>query len=182
MKPGSQQLGTTVRLALLAVLAALTTVLTRVVQIPVPSTSGYLNFGDIGVLFAGLLLGPIGGIAGGVGSALADLLSPYFYYAPLTLVAKGLEGVVAGFVFRGRSMLPGTNRRLLLALVCGSLVMVSGYLIGETVMAGVLIGWLPSFANALTEVPINILQVTVGSMVAPLALTAANRVLKSSAT
>jgi hypothetical protein len=43
-------------------------------------------------------------------------------------------------------------------------------------------GWLPSFANALTEVPINILQVVVGSIFAPLALTAASRVLKSSAT
>jgi uncharacterized membrane protein len=79
-------------------------------------------------------------------------------------------------------MLPGTNTRLLLALVCGSLVMVSGYLVGETLMAGVLIGYLPSFANALTEVPINILQVTVGSIIAPLALTASNLVLESSAT
>jgi uncharacterized membrane protein len=182
MKPSSQQLSTTVRLALLAILAALTTVLTRVVQIPVPATSGYLNFGDIGVLFAGLLLGPMGGIAGGLGSALADLLSPYFYYAPLTLVVKGLEGAIAGFVFRGTRMLPGTNTRLLLALVCGSLVMVSGYLVGETLMAGLLIGFLPSFANALTEVPINILQVTVGSIIAPLALTASNLVLESSAT
>jgi uncharacterized membrane protein len=176
MEPKSQQLSRTVRLALLAILAALTTVLTRVIQIPLLPTSGYLNFGDIGVLFAGLLLGPIGGVAGGVGSALADLMSPYFYYAPLTLVVKGLEGAIAGFIFRSNRMLPRTGIRLVLALVCGSTAMVLGYLVGETTMGGLLVGWLPSFANALTEVPFNILQVVVGSIIAPLALTAAKLV------
>lgn len=182
MEPSSQQFSTTVRLALLAILAALTTVLTLMIQIPIPATSGVLNFGDIGVFFAGLLLGPVGGIAGGVGSALSDLLSPYFYFAPVTLVAKGLEGTIAGFVFRRSSMLPQTGRRLFLALACGSLIMVSGYLVGETLMWGLQIGWLASFAKALLEVPFNILQVVVGSIFAPLALTAASRVLKSSAT
>jgi uncharacterized membrane protein len=182
MALSTQRLSTTLRLALLAILTALTTVLTKVIQIPLPVTSGVLNFGDIGVFFAGLLLGPIGGIAGGVGSALSDLLGPYFYYAPLTLVVKGFEGTVAGFIFSSSRILSDTRKRLFVALVCGSIVMVSGYLVGETIMAGLLVGWLPAFANALTEVPFNILQVVVGSFFAPLALAGANRVLKSSAT
>jgi uncharacterized membrane protein len=181
MEPKAQQLSKSVQLALLAILTALTTVLTLVIRIHVPATGGYLNFGDIGVFFAGLLLGPVGGIAGGVGSSLADLIG-YPMYAPLTLVVKGLEGTIAGFIFRASRTIPNTKQRLLLALVCGSLIMVLGYLAGETVMFGLQVGWLPSFANALSEVPINILQVVVGSIFAPLALTAASRVLKSSAT
>lgn len=56
---------------------ALTCVLTMAVRIPSP-TKGYLNLGDCAVLFSGWLLGPIyGTVAGGVGSALADLLAGY---------------------------------------------------------------------------------------------------------
>jgi uncharacterized membrane protein len=181
MEPKAQQLSKSAQLALLAILTALTTVLTLVIRIQVPATGGYLNFGDIGVFFAGLLLGPVGGIAGGVGSSLADLIG-YPMYAPLTLVVKGFEGAIAGFVFRASRTIPRTRLRLVLALACGSVIMVSGYLVGETLMFAPVGGWLPSFANALTEVPINILQVVVGSIFAPLALTAASRVLKSSAT
>jgi len=46
-----------------------------------------------------LLFGPIvGGIAGGLGSMLADLILGYAHYAPATLVIKGFEGVVVGFL------------------------------------------------------------------------------------
>ena len=53
-----------IRLALLAILTAMTTVLTMTISIPVPATQGYINLGDACVLLAGLLLGPLGGIAG----------------------------------------------------------------------------------------------------------------------
>lgn len=50
---------------------------------------------------AGLLLGPAGGLAAGVGSALYDLMNPP--YAPefwITLINKGLMGMTAGLVLR----------------------------------------------------------------------------------
>jgi uncharacterized membrane protein len=88
-----------IRLASLAILTALTTVLTMVVSIPIPATQGYINLGDAGVLFAGLLLGPLGGIAGGVGSALADYALGYIHYIPITFFVKGFEGAVTGTIF-----------------------------------------------------------------------------------
>ena len=58
-----------------AVLAALTCVATMVVQIPMPLTKGYVNFGDVLVLTSAWLLGsPWGIAAAGIGSAMADLL------------------------------------------------------------------------------------------------------------
>ena len=58
------------KLVLTALLAALTYVMTRVVQ--VPTVGGYTNLGDSMCLLAGLILGPWYGFA--AGSALADLL------------------------------------------------------------------------------------------------------------
>ena len=41
------------RIASLAILAAVTTVLTRVVQIPLPAR-GYINLGDVAIVFGSL--------------------------------------------------------------------------------------------------------------------------------
>lgn len=87
----------TQKLTLIAMFIALTALATMVIQIPIPATKGYLNIGDTLLICAGLLLGKtVGGIVGGIGSALADILSGYAFYAPITLVVKGLEGYVAG--------------------------------------------------------------------------------------
>ena len=57
----------------LAILMALTTVMTMVIHIPTIGTNGYLNLGDMVVLLAVMLLGKKGGfIVGGLGSGLAD--------------------------------------------------------------------------------------------------------------
>ena len=52
---------------------------------------------------SGLLLGPVGGVASGVGSALYDLTNPA--YAPecwITLITKGVMGLVAGLAMADR--------------------------------------------------------------------------------
>ena len=87
------------KLVLTALLAALTYVMTRVVQ--VPTVGGYTNLGDSMCLLAGLVLGPwYGFAAAGVGSAPVDLLSGYAYYVPGTLVIKGLVALIAAFLVR----------------------------------------------------------------------------------
>ncbi len=84
-----------------ALFAAVVCAATLVIRIPVPATSGYINLGDSMVFVSALLFGArIGGIAGGVGSALADILAGYGWYAPATLIIKGTEGFVAGHVSR----------------------------------------------------------------------------------
>jgi len=73
------------------------TVITYLIKIPLPS-KGYFNFGDIAVVFSGLFLGWRGGaVAGGIGSALADIVGGFAVFSPLTLLAKGLEGMICGF-------------------------------------------------------------------------------------
>ena len=134
----SEQLGSrkglqTKDIVLCGILMALTTVMTMIVQIPVIGAHGYVNMGDTVVLFTALYLGKKeGAIVGGLGSALADLISGYGVYAPVTLIAKGLEGFVCGLI---ADKVSGRAGRIIGTLVGGT-IMVTGYFIGEIFMYG----------------------------------------------
>ena len=85
-------------LVMAGLFAALGCAATMVLQVPSP-TGGYLNLGDAVVLLGAYLLGPVyGAVAGGVGPALADLLSGYTAYVPGTLVIKGAFGAAASTI------------------------------------------------------------------------------------
>ncbi len=84
-----------------AVFAGVVCAATLIIRIPVPATSGYINLGDSMVFVSALLFGArIGGFAGGVGSAIADIMGGYGSWAPFTLIIKGTEGYVAGHISR----------------------------------------------------------------------------------
>jgi len=142
-------------IALAAILIALTTVFTLVIRVPITATGGYLNFSDAVIYFASFTFGPwIGLIAGGIGTGLADLLGGFAAFAPLSLLAHGLEGLVAGAIAQEKTPL-----RLILGWLAGTIVMVGIYFLGEGLFYG--IGW----GAALAEVPWNLLQNLVGGLV-----------------
>ncbi len=92
---------TTREIALSAAFSAVVFVLTSLIAMPVPSTQGFFNIGEIGVYLAALIGGPyVGAIAGAVGSSLADIALGYGVYAPGTFVIKGVEGFIAGLLFK----------------------------------------------------------------------------------
>lgn len=142
-------------IALAAVMISITTVLTMLVKIPIAGTEGYFNFSDVATYFAAFTFGPwIGFVAGGIGAATADLLLGYGQWAPITLLAHGLQGLVAGYLGRGKG-LPG----MLLGWVLGTGVMVSIYLFGEVLVVG------SPFAKAAIQVPFNLVQNLAGALV-----------------
>lgn len=149
-----------IQAALSGIMAALVAIATFIVQIPNPATRGYINFGDIMIFVSALSFGPIvGGFAGSVGSAIADIASGYGYFAPFTFVIKGIEGALAGFI-SDRTSVP----RDVLAVVVGGAEMILGYFMVE--FLPLQLGW-----AALTEVPGNISQILVGGLIGiPLAV------------
>jgi uncharacterized membrane protein len=151
-------------LAATAVFIALAFVVTRYTVIPIPQTKGYFNLGEVVIYIAALIFGPaVGAVAGGVGSALADLAGGYLQFAPLTLVIKGVEGFLVGRLARA-----GTAGRLR-ATIAGGLWMVAGYFLAEVLLArplGIAPTPLTAVAAAGAEVPFNITQVAVGVIVA----------------
>ena len=147
-----------VQLTLMAVMSALVIVGTMIVQIP-NAIGGYFNVGDVMIFVSALAFNPlIGGVAGGLGSALADMLSGYLVFAPATFVIKGLEGFLAGFIADKKSL----YRDVLAVIIAGS-VMVTGYFIAEIFLLGM--------GQAIAEILPNIAQVSVGGLVGvPVAL------------
>jgi uncharacterized membrane protein len=152
---------TTTRLAITAVMAALVCVATLIIQIPNPQTNGYINVGDAIIMASSLIFGSsIGGFTGGIGSALSDVISGYGYFAPITLIVKGVEGALVGKISNGKDW-----RRDILAVIIGGGEMVAGYFLSESFI----MGYGP--LAALAEVPGNTFQVLVGGIVGiPLAI------------
>jgi uncharacterized membrane protein len=141
-------------LALTGVMTALVLALTRSA---VPNPVGYNHLGDVAIFFASFALGPwVGLVAGGVGTALADLLSgPYAVFAPLSLIVHGLQGFVAGWIY---SRQPNT-RNLIIATLVGGLIVIAGYFVGEYLVPV----W-GGASKAAIEIPFNAVQVLIGSL------------------
>lgn len=135
-------------LVLNGLLIALVCMATMVIQIPIPMTEGYVNIGDSIIFVASILFGPVSGmIAGGFGSALADILTGYSHWALFTLLIKGFEGYIVGFIVRKNTNLINN----ILATLLGVIIMVSGYLLAGTFLQG-------SFIVSLGSVPSNMVQ------------------------
>lgn len=87
-------------ISILSMSIAVVFVFTILIAISIPATRGFWNIGETGVYIVALLFGPvIGAVAGGVGSALADLFLGYAIYAPGTLIIKGAEGFIVGYLY-----------------------------------------------------------------------------------
>ena len=143
-----------IQVAFCGVMAALVAIATAVVQIPIPATHGYLNFGDIMIFVSAMVFGPIvGGFAGSVGSSISDVATGYAYFAPYTFLVKGIEGTLAGLISNRK-----TIGRDIIAVVFAGTEMVVGYFLAE--FFPLQIGW-----AALGEVPINIVQIVVGGLI-----------------
>jgi len=137
MLEGYYKPNNTIVLSMIAIFAAITSVLTFIVPITIPATNGYINLGDIGVMITGSLFGPIiGGIAGGIGSAFTDLFLAPVYALP-TLIIKGLEGFVIGLIANPRKHYHKFNYRDVIAIITGGSIMVFGYFILEFIFYGI---------------------------------------------
>lgn len=144
----------------LGIFIGLTTVMT-LIMIPAFTGHGYLNLGDMVIFLAAMMMGKKGGlIVGGIGSALADILLGYSFYAPITLIVKGLEGFVAGALLERKI----GKKFPLLATLTGAIVMAIGYYFAEIFLYGP--------GPALIAIPGNLLQGAVGAITAILLYTA----------
>lgn len=132
-------------LSITGLLIALVCVATMMISIPI-TANGYVHLGDSVILFAGVVFGKKKGmLAGGIGSAMADILLGYTHWAPFTLIIKGLMGYVAGVI--GNSNEQGNNfikSNRIIAGVVSELVMIVGYFLAGIFLSG---GVLASLAS-----------------------------------
>lgn len=141
-----------------ALFTALICIATMIIQVPSFGPSGYVNLGDAFILLSVWILGGIySPLAAGIGSALADILTGYAFYAPGTLVIKFLMalaavGVMKLFYKKGRPSILA----FILSGVIAELIMVAGYLLYEAVFLGYGLAAVPAVASNLIQGGINL--------------------------
>lgn len=141
------------RIALTAIFTAIVAVFTIAVRIPTPTIGGYISLCDVAIAFTSFAFGPaIGFIAGGVGTALADLVGGYPQWAIVSFTVHGLEGLILGFIIRGGK--PPLWRKIV-AVIATALIVAGGYFL----LTGL---FLESFGVAALEAIPNLIQGAVG--------------------
>ena len=175
---------TTQRLVLLAMMTAVVFAVNypRII-IPLPTGETSFTLANIACVLSGLLLGPIGGLASGLGSALYDLTNPVF--APecwLTFLTKGLMGSAAGV-----AMLSAKHRenpaypRCLAGAAAGCLTYYLLYFTKSLLYDNMLVGGLPLAAAAALlplKIPASLFNAAAAVVVAPPLCLAIHRALK----
>jgi len=161
-----------IKIAFIA-LTVVVALITLFVRIPLPSR-GYFNLGDVAVVFSGLVLGSLtqrkifwwGAGAGGIGSALADIIGGFGLFAPITLIAKGAEGGLCALTSGRRHF----SRWIL--IVAGGAAMVACYFIAEALMPNI------GLQGAVSEIIPNLIQAGGGIAGGVLAYTAYQKIVK----
>lgn len=180
----------TQRLAFLGMMTALVFAgnYARIVM-PVP-VGGVPSFtlANILCVLSGLLLGPVGGLASGLGSALYDLTNPLWAAECwITFLTKGAMGLMAGVAVsagrRGPEAGRATYGRYLLSAVAGCLTYYVLYYLKDFFYNGMLVGGLQPQAAALTLlalVPTSLFNGGVAVIAAPPLALAIREALKRS--
>lgn len=144
----STQKYSTQEIVVLAMLIAITVVISRILIIPISVTHGNINFCDTGIFIASLVLGRRTGMyVGALSGFLLDLISGYVQYMIFSLIVHGIEGYIAGWLGHNKG-----NVQKFFALVIAAFVMVVGYFITDTLLYGVAAGIAGVATNAIQGV------------------------------
>ena len=141
-------------LVLSALFTALACVATMIIKIPIPGSFGYIHPGDVVVILAGIILGPVHGFfAAGIGSALADLLNGYSIYAPVTFVIKGFVALCGAHIYR-LMIRKSKKLSIFLCALVNMIFVVGGYFGFESILYQV--------PTALISISANLIQTGCG--------------------
>lgn len=142
-------------ISLLAISTAIVAVFTISVRIPTPTTGGYISLCDVAVTFISYAFGPIAGlVAGGLGTAFADIIGGYPQWAAISFVVHGLEGLAIGLIVRG--IKDSLFRKIIAGLVAAFVVPVGYFL-----LTGL---FLTTFSESIVEFLPNLAQGAVGAV------------------
>ena len=136
----------------------------------IPNAMGYIHLGDGFVLLAAIILPKkYACFAGGVGAGLADIYGGYAVWAPWTLVIKIVMVLIVQLFFDFLTKRASNGKHIakiagipfaeLFAYVLAVLWTVSGYYVAQGFISG-------NWATPIADVPGNVLQAAVGSVIA----------------
>lgn len=146
-------------IVMVALFSALIALMTAFIRIPTPL--GYIHIGDAFIFAGAMLLGPYAAIPAMIGSGLADFITGYPMYIPVTILIKGLMGLLAGIALRRKERpLPLKASfffEIGLVFALCEVVMAAGYFVFEM--------FFYNFAAALGSLPFNLIQGAAGVII-----------------
>lgn len=151
------------QMTLLSMFIALNVALSVVVKVPTPT--GFVSLVEVGIFVSAWRFGRTSGmIVGGLTGLLLDLLAGYPQWMLFSLLIHGAEGW----------LIDNQSKRFkhLWSLLIGLVVVVGGYWFSGGLlmwlMAGMNMSLMTALIATLAEIPLNIVQVLVGWLVARL--------------
>lgn len=149
-------------LILSAMLIALVFVatLTLNIKLPIKANGGLVHLGTGMLFIASILFGPKkGAIAGAIGMGLFDVVSGWTLWAPITIVARGLQGYIVGKIAWSNGRKGNSIAFNVLAMIISVPFMVAVYYVGEGILYA-------NWVAPLTSIPGDLVQNVLGMIVA----------------
>lgn len=145
--------------SLLVALVFVSTVFMNI-RLPIASNGGLVHMGTAMLFIASILYGPKkGALAGAIGMGLFDMVGGWLLWAPITIVARGLQGYIVGRI----AWLNGRNGSSFALNITATIVsipfMIGVYYIGEVILYG---NWIAPLAS----IPGDLVQNVLGIMIA----------------
>lgn len=146
------------RIVVTALGMALVCILTMAIKVPLPA-EGYAHLGNFPIFLFAAFFGPLTGfLAGGVGSAMADLLSGFGHWALPTLIIKGIMGLLIGVIAKNKHCTINMGApRTFFACLLGLIEMTLGYTIAGALMTGNIITGISAIWGYIGEGVIGII-------------------------
>jgi uncharacterized membrane protein len=140
------------------------------IKLPITANGGLVHLGTAMLFIISMLFGPKkGAVAGAVGMGLFDLVSGWTLWAPISIIARGLQGYIVGKIAWSNGRNGGSKAFNILAAIVSIPVMIAVYYVGEAIIFG-------SFIVPAASIPGNIVQNVVGLVVAIPAVIALKKV------
>ncbi|MBT2616117.1 ECF transporter S component [Peribacillus butanolivorans] len=129
------------------------------IKLPIAANGGLVHLGTAMLFIASILFGPKkAALAGAIGMGLFDIVGGWTLWAPITIVARGLQGYIVGKIVwsKGRN---GTSIAFnVIATIVSIPFMIAVYYIGEGILYG---NWIAPLASIPGDLVQNILGIIV---------------------
>lgn len=129
------------------------------IKLPIAANGGLVHLGTAMLFIASILFGPKkAALAGAIGMGLFDIVGGWTLWAPITIVARGLQGYIVGKIAwsKGRN---GTSMAFnVIATIVSIPFMIAVYYIGEGILYG---NWIAPLASIPGDLVQNILGIIV---------------------
>lgn len=154
-----------------AMLAALVFVSTSLLNIKLPiGQGGLIHLGTAMLFIAALLFGPKkGALAGAIGMGIFDLVGGWLIWAPITIVARFLQGFIVGKIAWSNGFKGDSVKLNIVAAVASMPVMIAVYYVGQAIM-------FKNWVAPLASLPGDIAQNLIGLLIAIPAVTVLKKV------